>query len=134
MEKLPTPPKPSRVTVPRRAHPAAKLVFHELARQRMTYDELEHRSGVLKSTFKAWRTHNAPSLTSLAATLGALGWSFIPVPDHDDVLKPAVRAKLAELARDYGLDEDGVLAHFIREIAHLPLETVDARYEAVRAA
>jgi transcriptional regulator with XRE-family HTH domain len=73
--------QPSRITVPARAHPLAKIVFSELRRQNATYSELEERSGVLISTFKAWRSQSSsPGLFTLQATLGALGWTLVAVP------------------------------------------------------
>jgi transcriptional regulator with XRE-family HTH domain len=81
--------RPSKITIPDRCHPMAKVVFAEMKRQGVTYDELEHRSGVLRSTFKAWRTNNRPGLDTIEAALGALGWSVLPVP------KPLLSAELS---------------------------------------
>lgn len=124
MQNRPTPLKPSRVTVPQRAHPAAKIVFAEMRRLGITYDELEFRSGVLKSTFKAWRTHNAPGLDTIQAALGSLGWEFLPVPRLEH-LPEAVRALLAQAAEAWG-SEDDLLCELIREVANRPLNTVGA--------
>lgn len=111
-------PQPSKITVPRKAHPAAQIVFAEMKRQGVTYDELEYRAGVLKSTFKAWRTHNSPGLESMQAALGALGWEFLPIPKLDHI--PAeVRAKLAEAAEMWG-SEDDLLCELIAMVAHSP--------------
>ncbi|MDR6302540.1 hypothetical protein GGQ85_000211 [Nitrobacter vulgaris] len=41
---------------------------------------------------------NRPSLESLEAVLNALGWHFIAVPAHVEMLPPSVAAKAAELA------------------------------------
>lgn len=109
---------PSKITVPKRCHPAAKIVFAEMRRQGVTYDELEYRSGVLKSTFKAWRTHNKPGLESIQAALGALGWEFLPMPRLEN-LPESVRAKLAEAAEEWG-SEDDLLCELLAEIAHSP--------------
>ena len=68
MRQPPKPPRQSRITIPERCHPLAKIVFVEMQRQGVTYDELEWRSGVLRSTFKAWRTHNRPGLESVAGS------------------------------------------------------------------
>lgn len=73
-------PKTSRITIPNRAHPAAKIVFSEMARQGITYEELAHYSGVQVTTIKAWRKSNRPGLETIEACLGHLGWSFLPVP------------------------------------------------------
>lgn len=109
----------SKVTVPKNAHPAAKIVFAEMRRQCVTYDELEWRSGVLKSTFKAWRTHNAPGLESAQACLGALGWEFIPVPRDSKVLPEDLRSRIDEIAREWG-DLDDVMPELIAAVARLP--------------
>lgn len=123
MENPAPSPRPSRITIPSHCHPAAKIVFAEMARQRVNYDELEHRSGVLKSSLKAWRTKNSPGLDTLAAALGALGWEFLPVPPPD-ALHPEVRERLVALADEFGLDEDAVLTQYVREVAQRPLNTV----------
>lgn len=68
------------VTMPERVGPHVKLVFSEMSRLRVTYDETEERSGVRRATIKAWRRKNRPGLESLEAVLGFLGWGFVPVP------------------------------------------------------
>lgn len=83
--------------------PRAKVVFAEMRRQAVTYDELEWRSGVLRSTFKAWRTNNKPGLDTIEAALGALGWELLPAPKLDR-LDPAVHADLETLAAKHGLN------------------------------
>jgi hypothetical protein len=105
--KTPNRPRPSRITVPRKANPLAKLVFSEMARQNVTYFELEMRSGILTSTFKAWRTDNAPGLASIQATLGALGWTLVPVPNIE-TLSDDVRAALEEIAQHFRSDEEAL--------------------------
>lgn len=117
MAKAPAP-QPSKITIPKRCHPAAKIVFAEMRRQGVTYDELEFRSGVLKSTFKAWRTHNKPGLESIQAALGALGWEFLPMPRLENLPEP-VRAKLAEAADVWG-SEDDLLCELLATVAHSP--------------
>jgi hypothetical protein len=72
--------RPSKITVPPRANPLAKLVFAEMGKQGVTYSEIEHRSGVLASSLKSWRLEKNPGLTTIEATLGALGWALVPVP------------------------------------------------------
>lgn len=123
MEKIAKFIRPSRITIPARAHPAAKIVFAEMRRQGVSYDELEFRSGVLKTTFKAWRTHNAPGLDTVQAALGALGWSFLPVPEPE-VLKPEVRQRIESLADEFAVDHDALLAQLVREVANRPLNLV----------
>jgi hypothetical protein len=79
------------------------VVFAEMRRQAVTYDELEWRSGVLRSTFKAWRTNNRPGLDTVEAALGALGWELLPTPKPEK-LDPELRADLESIAEKHGLD------------------------------
>lgn len=72
--------------------PHVKLAFAEMARQGVTYDELEWRSGIRRASVKAWRRRNCPSLSSIEAVLGSLGYSFMPMP--------ALEKLPAHLARD----------------------------------
>lgn len=117
--RKPEPPTfPSRVTVPKRAHPAAKIVFAEMRRQNVSYQELEFRSGVLMSTFKAWRTHNSPGLETMQAALGSLGWEFLAVPRLENI-PPAVRALLMQAADQWGSDDD-LLCELLAMIATKP--------------
>jgi len=90
----------SKITVPERAHPFVRLVFSELRRQNLTYDELEHLSGVLKCTTKAHRTDNAPGLATIEANLGALGWTLVPVPQHS-ILPPDAAEALEVLGQHF---------------------------------
>lgn len=91
------------MTIPERCDPRARVVFAEMKRQGVTYDELEHRSGVLRSTFKAWRSCNAPSIQTVDAALGALGWAgLLPVP-KPETLPAELRADLEEVARKHAL-------------------------------
>ena len=93
----PPPQRPSRTTVPARAHPLAKVVFSEMRRQNVPLLDLEWTSGVLASTVKAWRVQSRPGLDTIEAVLGALGWSVLPVPNAD-TLPIELRADLEALA------------------------------------
>ena len=95
------PRRPSKITIPERCHPLAKVVFAEMKRQNVSYDELEHRAGVLRSTFKAWRTNNKPGLETIEAALGALGWHVLCVP-RPETLPYQLRADLETLAQKHG--------------------------------
>ena len=103
---------PSKITIPERAHPLAKLVFGEMKRQRISYAELELRSGVLTSTFKAWRTDNTPGLASVEATLRALGWALVPVPKVEH-LSPALRSAVEQAASRYGVTDQAMAAAMV---------------------
>jgi hypothetical protein len=86
------------VTVPERVSPHVRLVFEEMARQLRSYDDVETASGFRRASIKAWRHKNRPGLESLEAVLNCLGWHFIAVPAHIEMLPPNVAAKAAELA------------------------------------
>jgi hypothetical protein len=74
-----------------------------MKRQAVTYDWVEWRSGVLRSTLKAWRNNNRPGMDSIEAVLGSLGWSLVPVPKAD-VIPARLRADLEEVARKHSLE------------------------------
>ena len=97
--------RPSRITIPDHCHPLTKVVFMEMKRQNVTYDELEWRAGVLKSSFKAWRRANTPGLTTVEAALGALGHTLVPVPRLDR-LPPHVREIVEEIGQHFRSDEE----------------------------
>jgi hypothetical protein len=95
----------SRITVPVKANPFVKLAFSEMARQNVTYSEIEWKSNVLISTIKAWRCENSPGLLSIEAVLGALGWSLVPVPKLDNLPKDVLEA-LEEIGQHFRSDEE----------------------------
>jgi hypothetical protein len=119
----------SRITIPERCHPLAKVVFAEMKRQGVTYDELEWRSGVLRSTFKAWRTNNRPGLDTIEAALGVLGWSALPVP-KPHTLPVELREDLEAIVERHGLATLPCL-ELIAVAASRPLEV---RFPQVKAA
>lgn len=86
------------VTMPDRVGPHVRLVFSEMARLRVTYEELDEISGVNRPTIKQWRrkTKN-PSLESLEAVLNALGWGFTPTPALE-TMPPHLAGAMTELA------------------------------------
>lgn len=118
-KKPPPPPRPSRISIPDRCHPIAKIVFAEMKRQGVSYDEMEYRSGVLRSTFKAWRTANMPGLATSEAALGSLGWVLIPVP-RLDVLPPDIQAGLNALAAEWAGDHP-LLHQLMATVCHAPV-------------
>lgn len=109
------PPRPSKITIPEHCDPRAKIVFAEMRRQGVTYDELEHRSGVLRSTFKAWRTNNKPGLDTIEAALGALGWALLPVPSLAN-LPEDVREGLKALGAKWE-DQDALLTGLLATVS-----------------
>lgn len=85
------------ITIPTGVSPHVQLFFSEMKRQGRSYDALAEASGVTRAAQKAWRVRTYPSLTSIEAALGALGWSFVPVPAAE-VLPPDLSTALAALA------------------------------------
>lgn len=124
MRHAPPPPRPSKITIPDHCHPLAKIIFAEMKRQGVTYDELEHRSGVLRSTFKAWRTNNRPGLDTIEAALGSLGWSLLPVPRHAE-LPADVREGLETLAAKWS-DQNELLCGLLATVCRAAVVTHQA--------
>jgi hypothetical protein len=116
--------------VPEKANPLAKLVFAEMRRQGVTYAELEHRSNVLISTFKAWRGQSAPGLMSIEAALGALGWTLVPVPRLDN-LPPAILDQLQELGQHFRTDDE-TFGAVLRAVATWPAYAKDRLHLACK--
>lgn len=108
------PPRPSKITVPARAHPLAKLIFAEMNRQRVTYAEMEWRANVLTSTIKAWRQQNRPGLETIESCLGVVGYSLLPVPNMK-VLPPHIAEGLRTLAEEWG-DENELLMQLMLQV------------------
>ena len=111
MVKPPAKIRESKITIPERCNPYARLVFAEMRRQGVTYEELEWRSGVLRCTSKAWRSDNAPGLASIEAALGALGWWFVPTPQEDKI-PDHIREKIKAVAEEWA-DFDEVLGRVV---------------------
>ena len=99
----------TRITVPERACPVVRLLFEEMKRQNVSYDDVEDRTGVKRVCLKAWRYKNRPNLDTIEAALSAVGFEFVPVPmaralPHEvvEALQPAaeaLRVSLAEAVR-----------------------------------
>ncbi len=70
----------STLTVPERAGPHVRLVFAEMQRQGLRYDDVEDGSGVLRTTIKAWRSKNYPNLDSIEAVFGFLALAIYTDP------------------------------------------------------
>lgn len=96
------PKRPSSLTIPKGVGPHVRLVFAEMQRQGITYDEAEWGSGVLRTTIKAWRTKTRPGLETIEAVLGLLGWTLTPVPT-EKALGPDLVAALRPIADQFGL-------------------------------
>lgn len=117
--------RPSKITIPEHAHPLAKTVFAEMRRQGITYDRLEWEAGVLRSTFKAWRTNNRPGLDTIEAALGVLGWHVLPVP-KPETLPSELRADLEAVAAKHGMALP-CLAFIAAAAGRRPTKETDAR-------
>jgi hypothetical protein len=116
----------SKVVVPATAHPLAKSVFALMREHAVTYDELEWKSGVLRSTFKAWRTNNRPGLDTIEAALGVFNYSVLPVPPAD-ALPAELRADLEAVAAKHGTKTFPVLEFIASAVNRRPTATIDAR-------
>ena len=104
---MPKHPNRPRVSVPLHAHPHAKLIFALMGEHSVTYDELEYRSGVLRSTLKSYRNEKTPSLQSIEALLGSFGWTLVPVPPLES-LPTAAREQLEEVGLHFRSDEETI--------------------------
>lgn len=101
--------RPTSITIPKRVAPHVKLLFTEMHRQRVTYDEVEEGSGVRRAAMKAWRHKNKPSLDSIEAVFGFLGWSFLPVA-RAEVLPKALAVDLQAVADKHGTSMEKTFA------------------------
>lgn len=100
------------VTVPDRVSPHVKLVFLEMSRRQVTYDQVEAASGIRRASLKAWRRRNRPSLESLEAVLSALGWGYVPVPALQ-TLPPELAGELTAMALKLGKSMPQTIAALI---------------------
>lgn len=106
----------ARVTIPQLAGPHVRLVFAEMQRLRVTYDDVEEGSGVRRAAMKAWRHKNRPSLESLEAVLGWLGWDFVAIP-RAKMLPPEVVNELEPIAAKLGMTMDQTAMCLIEIVA-----------------
>ncbi|WP_439925287.1 hypothetical protein [Nitrobacter sp. JJSN] len=90
-------------TMPQGVMPIVRLVFSELARQGLRYQDLEDFSGIKRPTVKQWRAKNRPSLESLEAVLSVLGFAFVPTPCLQTLPSELV-GELATFAMRLGTD------------------------------
>jgi hypothetical protein len=104
------------VTIPERVGPHVKLVFAEMRRQNRTYDDVEEGSGVRRVALKAWRHKNYPSLTSLEAVFGFLGYDLVPIP-RSRVLPQALVAKLEAIAEEHALEMPATVQALVEVVA-----------------
>ncbi|MGM4886424.1 hypothetical protein [Tardiphaga sp. 11_C7_N12_6] len=68
------------MTIPVGVSPPVALLFSEMRRLQVTYDEVQEASGTTRATIKAWRKKNAPSLDTIQSCLNSVGYLFIPTP------------------------------------------------------
>lgn len=116
----------SKVTLPAVAHPLAKCVFALMREHAVTYDQLEWESGVLRSTFKAWRTSNRPGLDTIEAALGVFRYTVTAVPPAD-ALPVSLREDLEAVAKKHGTKSLPVLEFIAAAVGRRPTNTIDAR-------
>lgn len=118
--------RPTTITVPSRVGPHVRLVFTEMQRQNITYDEVEEGSGFRRAGLKAWRHKNRPNLDSIEAVLNYLGWEIVPVPTAR-VLPEEIVEALQPIADRLGLEIPYAL-NLVAEIAYR-----DKHYSALQA-
>lgn len=99
--------KPSRITIPAHAHPLARLAFTLMRDTGTTYDSIEWTSGVQRSTLKEWRTSKTPSLQSIEAVLGALGWRLVAIPPLENLPADTLDA-LEAIGQNFRSDDETV--------------------------
>ncbi|QND73146.1 hypothetical protein HB776_19490 [Tardiphaga robiniae] len=85
------------MTVPSGVSPPVALLFSEMRRLCVTYDEIQDSAGTTRATIKAWRRKNAPGLASLEACFNAVGYFFIPTPVLE-IQPPEIAADMGALA------------------------------------
>ncbi|RYH64467.1 MAG: hypothetical protein EON54_06530, partial [Alcaligenaceae bacterium] len=94
-------PQPTRyrrsVTMPVGVSPPVTLLFGEMRRLLLTYDEVQEASGTTRATMKAWRKKNAPSLEAIQACLNSVGYLFVPSPMLE-IQPPDIAADIGALA------------------------------------
>ena len=95
-----------------------------MKRQGVTYESLEWRAGVLRSTVKAWRKDNRPGLDTIEAALGVLGWHVLPVP-KPETLPDELRVDLEAVAAKH-CTALPCLAFIAAAAGRQPTETIDA--------
>lgn len=91
------------ITIPERVGPHVRLVFSEMQRRYLRYQDVADGSGIRLAALKAWRRKNRPSLESIEAVLGYLGYDFVPVP-REGTLPPEFDRELRALAERAGVD------------------------------
>lgn len=130
------------VSIPENAIAHVRLFFGLMRDQGRIYDDICEASGCLRATLKSWRHRSIPSLSSLEAVFGALGWNFVPVPAIE-TLRPDIAADLASLASKMQASLPDVFNALLdvamrqreqREHAAGRLAEIDAEREARRAA
>lgn len=90
-------------TMPTGVQPIVRLVFSELSRQGLHYQDIEDASGVGRVALKSWRCRTRPSWESLQSVLSVLGFGFVPTPVLQ-VLRPEMAGEITALAMKLGAD------------------------------
>lgn len=106
------------ISIPAHVSPHVQLVFEEMRRQEITYDRAEELSGVLRTTIKAWRHKNKPSLETLEAVLFVLGWTFVAIPTAR-VLDPALVAALKPVVDQFEISMPDTLAALVALVSRM---------------
>lgn len=83
--------------VPKHASPHVRLLFTEMRRSGIRYDEIEIATAVRRATLKSWKHKSFPSLSNLQAAFSFVGWDYVPVPALE-VLPPDLAGDITALA------------------------------------
>lgn len=130
------PQRQSRLQIPPHAHPYSRLVYMLARDANVTLEELAWRSGlgigtikeyrrapafsgVSEGAIRSYRKEKVPSLQSIEALLGALGWTLVPVPPLES-LKPETRDALEAISLDFRSDNEA-LAAVLAQIVTIPV-------------
>lgn len=130
------PQRPSRLKIPPHAHPYVRLVYALARDGNVTLEELAWRSGIGIGTIKdhrgppafsgvsegavrSYRREKVPTLQSIEALLGALGWTLAPVPPVES-LSQKTRDALEAISLDFRSDNEA-LAAVLSKIITVPV-------------
>ena len=86
-----------------------KLLLTEMARLRITYQDVEDKGGIKRCALKAWRHKNRPNLDSIESALAVVGYTLVPIPE-ESILTSEIAAALKPIADKLRLAMPEVIA------------------------
>ena len=99
-------------TVPSGVEPVVRLIFAEIARQGIRYEDVENFSGVRRATVKSYRRKNRPGWESVQSLLSVLGFGFVPTPAIQ-TLPPHLMGEITALSSKLAKDVPATFAALI---------------------